>query len=338
MAGNHEPSGYGEDRPYWPDFVIEDYAAVVEMVGRYALYTGVPNFTFGQLEGHLIRLNVELTGESDWPTLFAEMQKDVVRQLEEQGRHYQWRQEVGERTLYSLVEIAPSYEEAATSLKQTSPTQEPEQTTIQQSGTTATIRSGEHEASERRLITILNGLPEHKARPKELLSLVMGRYGVDKDEAEAMIHAARSDGSLHRYTIGGTTYLSSEPPSDSSRKSRQVARHEDTEKEARPLNDDELAAATRIMDMLAARGTHVSEGSTIKRLEQDLHLGLTPTALRRLLRHMESMRFITVDNTSNYRQARKSPKVRVRGQDMKTRWVGNRDGYISRLRKSRIID
>jgi hypothetical protein len=321
---------YEDDGPFWPDFVVEDYQIVVGMVGRYALYTGVPEFTFGQLEGHLIRLNVELVGELDWPTLFSQMRNTVVQNLAEQGRDFQWRQrKVGEVTKYALMEV-PSSKEAV------SPEEElPDVIAEAEVGQQDEIPLGGRRP-DARLDTLFEGLPDRRARLKDLPSMIMQRFGVDETEAQGMIHAARADGRLHRSPVAGITYLSLDPPSKPATRSHQEARQEDAEQVMRSLTEYELIVAERIMDSLAASGTHVSEGSTIKRLGRDLNLDLSPRDLRRLLRHMETMRLISIDSSGGYGQTRKSPRVRIRGQDMKNRWNGNKNGYMGRLGKSQM--
>jgi len=315
-----------------PELIEEDFDATTAIFRRF-VSDGTP-FILEDLRAHLAGNNVQLPADpEELREMFEEMVDVTLTYYADRREARTWHQQkVGREVVYTLVEIIPHNAIDTLELPAEQETAETEPAGALPLPADAGSSSPTHSQDHRPLLAgeTLAAIfgAQDLVRLKHAIGLVASTMGIDTRTAADLIANTRDAGGLFKHTIGGVTFIGREPPERLAR-----AETEPTDAEvARLLNEDEIGIMVRVMDRLTTGGRHVSQGETIKALRQALDMGSGP-AFNRLLRIMEDQRLIKFDSTANYGRARKSPRVHVRGQDMKERWIGNREAYINRLRK-----
>lgn len=311
-----------------PMLVVEDYEETVGMVRRFARDN--PDFTEDDLLHRLANNGVYLYGtQKEWDRLFTGMRNKIVKEAAKKKPPVEvtWvTQQLGGMATYTMVEVESVEEVQAEApvmaveperlARRAEPSREPVAPSVQAD----TIRA------------MLGAAPDGMMRPKDLIDAVAKQFRLDDGAATVAIDTALLTNQIMKTGHKGTMYITASTGEPAQK--RPTARPETEEAEERLLSDDELTMVISVLDKLAEG--HVTTGVTIKNLESLLHSSYSRDHFRRLLRILESQRLIRFDTVANYKQARKSPRVHLRGQDTKNRWQANRDGYINRLKQAKI--
>jgi hypothetical protein len=345
-----------ERPPLNPELVEEDYLATTDIVKRYASTTA--DFSMAELHEHLTDNNVILTGTgADFKELLEEMQADIANDYAEQGHDVVWsmdrehriarymlglvvRDDAGRRSVRAPLHIAlratleplPTIE--APEPKPPAPAAKTAKRPVMEPA--SQTPSFEYELLEEtadRIRGALNTAPGGAMRPHWLADR-LSEQGISPEITELVLEGGRAAGWLHITRIKGSRFYTLEAPDPETTPIKTRKRKATPGESAgpRPISETEVETAKEIMDLLGKAGTHVQQGQTIKTLEATLQGELSRRDLRKLLRALETLRFVTISSDANYGKARKSPKVKLRGQDMKERWNANRDGYVKRMR------
>lgn len=312
-----------------PMLVIEDYEETAGMVRRFARDN--PDFTEDDLLQRLANNGVYLYGtQKEWEAFFTGMRRHIVKEAAKKKppTEITWTvRQLGGMATYTMVEV-----ESAKEVQVEIPAvavAEPERVVR-----TVELRrepvSSPTQADAIR--AMLGEATDGMMRPKDLVAAVAKRLRLTPDAATVAIDAALLTNRIKKTGYRGTTYIA--VSNGESEQRRRPARPETEDVEERLLSEDELAMVVSVLDKLAEG--HVTTGVTIKNLESLLHSSYSRDHFRRLLRLLEAQRLIRFDKEANYKQARKSPRVHLRGQDTKNRWQANRDGYINRLKQAKI--
>jgi hypothetical protein len=88
-----------------------------------------------------------------------------------------------------------------------------------------------------------------------------------------------------------------------------------------------------LIEHLIKEFKHVQKGETVGALMRAIDPDMSEAAFRKLIRKLETRRYLMTDNTGNYGRARKGMLVKLRGQDFKNRWKGAKEGLLKRLEK-----
>lgn len=306
----------------------EDYEETVGMVRRFARDN--PDFTEDDLLQRLANNGVYLYGtQEEWDDLFTEIRGQIVEEAAQKKPPVEvtWVvQQLGGMATYTMIEVESVAEVQAETLVVVA---EPERVVRRVEPRREPITAPTQADAIR---AVLGAATDGMMRPKDLIDAVAKQLRLDPDAATVAIDAALLTNRIRKTGYRGTTYIT--VSTDEPAQRRRPARAETEDVEERLLSDDELAMVISVLDKLAEG--HVTTGVTIKNLESLLHSSYSRDHFRRLLRILESQRLIRFDKEANYKQARKSPRVHLRGQDTKNRWQANRDGYINRLKQAKI--
>jgi hypothetical protein len=309
-----------------PMLVEEDFDDTVGMARRFAREH--PEFTEEDLINRLVKNGVKLYGtREEWEGFFTDIREEITIEAanKKPPEEISWIvQHVGGIATYTMVEVLPA---VAVTVEVVTEDIEPE----------SVIRKPE---SHREIAPVptdvmcamLEVAPDGMMRPKDFADMLTKRLRLDPAATAEVIDAALAAKTIKKVGSRGTTYIAVNV--GEAEKKRPVVQPGAEELEERLLDEGELKMVIAILDKLAEG--HVTTGVTTKNLESLLHSSYTRDHFRRLLRILDSQRLIKIDSQANYRQARKSPRVHLRGQDTKNRWQANREGYINRLKQTKI--
>lgn len=313
-----------------PLLVEEDYEETVGMVRRFARDN--PSFTEEDLLMRLARNGVVLYGtQSEWDDLFTEMRDQIVAEAAKKRTPVAvtWAvQQLGDMATYTMVETRT----ASDTPKEVPVPKAIRALTESSSEPARVVGTAPLPGSELRLI--LDAAADGMMRPIDLTAAVAKQLRIDHDAAAGIIGAALADKLLRKVGNKGITFIVASNGETAQKVLEPVGMSEVHEDEERLLTEDELTMVIAVLDKLSEG--HVTTGATIKVLEQQLQSSFGRDHFRKLLRLLESQRLIRIDHEAKYGKARKSPRVHLRGQDTKSRWQANRDGYIARLRNAAI--
>ncbi len=344
-----------ERTPLNPELIEEDYLATTDIVRQFT--STIADFSLAELREHLANSNVMITGtNADFQELLEEMQADIANDYAEQGHDVVWsidreqriarymlglvvRDDAGRRSVRAPLQLAlkatlgplPSITtpEPKPSVPPTRTTKRP---TAEPTSQTPSFEYELLEETADRIRGALSTAPGGAMRPHWLADR-LSEHGISPEITELVLEGGRAAGWLHITRMKGSKFYTLEAPDpDTAPVKARKRKAASSETGPRPISETEVETAQEVMDILSKAGTHVQQGQTIKTLEATLKGDLSRRDLRKLLRALETLRFVTISSDANYGRARKSPKVKLRGQDMKERWNANRDGYIRRIR------
>ena len=307
-----------------PLLVEEEFEETVGIVRRFAARN--QDFTEERILAHLAVNGVTLYGtQEDWDGLFAEMRNKIVADAAERQTPAQitWiTQHLGDVATYTMIEVstpaAPAVSHVEVPCVSTEEAEETDDLSVSPTSFDA-------------ISEVLDKAPDGKMRPRELIIALARKLRIDTTEAEVLIDAGLFVNQLRKVPNGGTTYITVSNGESTQGRRRSASRPEEVGEE-RLLTEEELAMVIAVLDELATG--HVSTGATIKNLEQRLNSGFSKEHFRKLVRLLDAQQIIRYDNNARYGQARKSPRIHFRDQEMKSRWLANRDDYIERLKEA----
>jgi hypothetical protein len=335
------------DRPLWPELVQEDYDTIVAITEDYVMNVSLPYFTVDSLRGYLENLesrDVWLPeDDAEWESLFDEMQSDIQQSLAERGRRYMWiSKNAGGEVLHALARWVSLEEFEAIEKRTKAPVEEPVEELPGAQLPIAPLRrvAPRLEPSPPALAPALTQIFRGEVRQVhtgEFVPRVAQYLRVSEAVARTVIAQAISEGSLHKYPGGGRVWYSVAPPDEASAGKTRAGKPERKDK-TRPLNESEILVATTVLDILARPELHPEQGRTIRQLEIAIRGRLPGDQLRRLLRVMQSVNLVVIDDPGKIKKKiRKLPKVRII-QEVKNRWGENdRDEYMDRLGEATIV-
>jgi hypothetical protein len=310
-----------------PMLVIEDFDETVGMARRFARDN--PEFTEEDLINRLASNGVKLYGtRKEWNRFFTDVRKRITTEATKKKppEEVTWIvQHVGGVATYTMVEVVPT---GPKPVEATAVIPEPEPTVRDAEPRRGAAAVAPADVMRALLTAATNGM----MRPNDFADAIARRLRLDAAATAGAIEEALAAKVIRKVGSRGSTYIT--VSSNEPELGRRVARPETEEPDERLLTEGELMMVVSILDELA-KG-HITTGVTTKNLESILHSTFSRDHFRRLLRILESQRLIRFDNQANYKQARKSPRVHLRGQDTKNRWLANRDGYINRLKQAKI--
>jgi hypothetical protein len=328
-------------RTLLPELVEEDFSAVTRMVQTYAAATAL--FTLRELRDHLEEQDVQLPETlREWRGLFAEMQETITEQPDDDAKPpHRWISEsINRATYYSLVvdqtpnenvgRAAPTPDAASSIVGQTAQATSKAERPVQDAAHEYDVVSA--------LFTALfakSGLPY--MRQKHLIAATADYVNTTPEEAKRIVNAARQAGMLATQRLGGHTMVG--PAQTEGESMDGMARTGPTEiaKSERALTEVEFSTAIEIVERLVdKKAQYITTIDTVKSLEQTLKTDLTGPQFRKLLRMLQSLDVLVVENSSQYRKARRSPKVLLDDRFNRQFWAEHAGEYQEKLSAVRL--